>query len=72
MNNSHRSRTAVTLVACCLTLAALAGCGRSLVGSETTSQATGDSEVQSIARTSDAVQAIDVEEIRNYHLSIHG
>jgi len=71
MKITHRSKAAVALVAC-LTLTALAGCGQHRAGSASAPTIDALPEAQSVAGSSDVVRAIDVEEVRNYHLSIHG
>ena len=71
MKNTNPSTSAVAIFAC-LALTALAGCGVDRSGSDAALAVGAVSETQSGALTSDVAHAIDVEEVRNYHLSIHG
>jgi len=71
MKSTELSKSAAAVFTC-IALAALAACGADRSGSSAESLAEATAESQSAALTSYAAPAIEVEDIRNYHLSIHG
>ncbi|MGH6622888.1 MAG: hypothetical protein ACREBN_02900 [Burkholderiaceae bacterium] len=71
MKSTELSKSAAAIIAC-IALTALAGCGADRSGSSAESLAEANADTQSAALTSYAVPAIEVEDVRNYHLGIHG